>query len=357
MEFTETIGHSQIRWDPVGVVAAIVPWNYPLLQTMSKVAPALAAGCPIVLKPSEMAPLDALILADAVEAAGLPPGAFNMVLGTGPHIGECLVRDPRVAMVSLTGSTRAGRRVSQLAATTVKRVSLELGGKSPAVVLEDADYAAAVAHTVDSVMVNTGQTCTALTRLLVPFQHLTDVENLVVDAMSAYLVGPAADPTSDVGPVANEHQLLRVIGHLERAPLDGARPIWSYPRAALPESGYFVAPTAFTVTEPAIALAQQEIFGPVLTIIPYVDEEDAITIANGTDYGLAATVWSSDEEHALAVATRIDSGTIDLNGAPFNSLAPFGGHKQSGYGRELGAHGIMEFTETKAIQTTKGAPS
>ncbi|MGY1846317.1 MULTISPECIES: aldehyde dehydrogenase family protein [unclassified Blastococcus] len=350
MEFSERIGHSTVYRDPVGVVAAITPWNYPLLQTVSKLAPALAAGCPIVLKPSEVAPLDAFLLAEAVEAAGWPAGALNVVMGTGSDIGEYLVRHPGVAHVSLTGSTRAGRRVSQVASSSIKRVSLELGGKSPAVVLPDADLAAAVRHTVDSVMINSGQTCTALTRLLVPFQSMPDVEDLAVEAMAGYRVGPASDPSSDVGPLANANQRHKVNEHLERAPIDGARSMWSYPHGDLPDRGFFVPPTLYGVSDHRIAVAREEIFGPVLVVIPYVDESHAVEIANDTDYGLAATVWSADEERAHAVARRIDSGTVDLNGAPFNPFAPFGGRRQSGRGRELGVHGIAEFTELKAVQ-------
>lgn len=348
--FEERIAHSHVRREPMGIVAAIVPWNYPLLQTVSKLAPAFAAGCPVVLKPSEQAPLDALILADALGAAGFPDGAVNLVFGTGPHIGEALVRHPDVRMVSLTGSTRAGRRVSQVAASTVKRVALELGGKSPAVILPDADLAAAVEHTVHSVVVNSGQTCTALTRLLVPFQELSTVEELVSATMDRYRVGLPTDPNSDAGPLANAHQHQQVVSHLERAPLDGAKPVYRSRDVQVDGGGFFVPLHAFTVTDPRIRLAQEEVFGPVLSILPYVDEADAIEMANGTPYGLAATVWSADEQHAMHVAAQIESGTVDINGAPFNSAAPFGGYKQSGNGRELGVHGILEFTETKSIQ-------
>jgi aldehyde dehydrogenase (NAD+) len=350
--FTEQVGWSRLSHDPVGVVAAITPWNYPLLQTLSKLAPAFAAGCPVVLKPSEVTPLDALILAEAVEAAGFPPGAFNLVLGTGPHIGEQLVRDPRVTMVSLTGSTRAGRRVSEIGAPRLKRLALELGGKSPSVLLPDADLQAAVTDAVDSVMINSGQTCTALTRLVVPLEVFAEVEEIAASAARRYTVGPADEPTTDIGPLANATQQQSVGDHLDRALIDGARTVWSHPTDQLPERGCFVAPHIFVAPDPSIVVAQQEIFGPVLTIIPYVDESEAVQIANGTDYGLAAAVWSADEERALAVADRIEAGCIAVNGAPFNSLAPFGGHKHSGVGRELGAHGILEFTELKSVQTT-----
>ena len=350
IEFEQRVGHSLVRRGPVGVVAAITPWNYPLLQTTSKVGPALAAGCPVVLKPSEIAPLDAYLLAEAAQEAGLPPGSVNVVVGTGPHVGEALVRHPGVDMVSLTGSTRAGYRVGQLAAAGVKRVALELGGKSPAVLLPDADMDRAVADAVHSVMVNSGQTCTALTRLVVPLQLQAEVEELVAGRMSGYLVGPAADPTSDLGPLAYASQVQRVEEMLERAALDGSRQIWGYDREQLPGTGYFVAPAAYVVTDRDTSLAQDEIFGPVIIVQPYLDERDAVDLANCTKYGLAATVWSSDPEHALRIASQIDSGTIDINGAPFNPGAPFGGFKQSGHGRELGTYGIEEFTELKAIQ-------
>lgn len=349
-EFSEQIGHSVVLREPVGVVAAITPWNYPLLQTLSKIAPAIAAGCTVVLKPSEMAPLDAIVLIDAVHAAGFPPGAFNVVVGTGPDIGEHLVGHPAVAMISLTGSTRAGKRVGQLAARSVKRIALELGGKSPAILLRDGDVAQAVQHVVASVMANTGQTCTALTRLLVPVEILPEVEAMVAEAMSVYRVGTAGDPQADLGPVANVHQLQIVNEHLERASLDGARLIWSYPREHLPATGYFVTPAAFVVEDTRIDIAREEVFGPVLCVIPYTDEDEAVAIANGTSYGLAAAVWSADEAKALVLAGRIEAGTVDINGAPFNSKAPFGGRHGSGIGRELGAHGIAEFTELKSIQ-------
>ena len=349
MELSHAIGSSVVSHDPVGVVAAITPWNYPLLQILSKIAPAFAAGCPVVLKPSEITPLDALILAEAVEAAELPPGAFNLVLGTGPHIGERLVRDPRTAMVSLTGSTRAGRRVAEISASRIKRVALELGGKSPSILLQDAPLERAVADAVLSVMVNSGQTCTALTRLIVPLRELPAVEELAVEAASQYLVGPADVPSSDLGPLANANQRQLVDDHIDRALIDGARPVWSYAADRLPSRGTYAAPHIFSVADPTIAVAQEEIFGPVLTIIPYVTEAEAIEIANGTDYGLAASVWSNDQDRATAVARQIQSGSVSINDGQWNGRAPFGGHKQSGLGRELGAHGILEFTEIKSV--------
>ncbi|WP_242909548.1 aldehyde dehydrogenase family protein [Actinomadura terrae] len=355
MDFTERIGGSTVLREPVGVVAAMTPWNFPLLQTAAKLGPALAAGCPVVLKPSEITPLDAFVLAEAVHAAGAPPGALNLLFGNGLHVGEYMTRHPGVSMVSLTGSTRAGRRVAELAAASIKRVTLELGGKSAAIVLPDGDLEAAVERVVRTVAINTGQTCTALTRLLVPFEAMPDAEELVAAAFAGYRVGPAHDPDADVGPLASANQRHRVNDHLERALVDGARTIWAYPDAELPRAGFFTGPAAFAVSDPRIVLAQQEVFGPVLAVIPYVGEDEAVAIANGTPYGLAGAVWSRDEEHALRVAERIEAGSIEINGAPFNGLAPFGGYKQSGYGRELGAHGIAQFTELKAIQRPTAA--
>ncbi|MDF5751665.1 aldehyde dehydrogenase family protein [Spongiactinospora sp. TRM90649] len=355
VEFTERIGGSSVRREPVGVVAAITPWNFPLLQTVAKIGPALAAGCPVVLKPSEITPLDAFVLAEAVHAAGAPPGAFNVVIGNGMNVGEYLVGHPGTAMVSLTGSTRAGRRVARLAAPAIKRVSLELGGKSASVVLPDGDLAAAIAGSVRTVVINSGQTCTALTRLLVPFQRLAETETLVAEAMAGYRVGMPDDPDADVGPLASAGQQHRVNDHLERAPVDGARTIWAYPSDGIPRTGFYAGPAAFAVSDPRIPLAQQEVFGPLLAVIPYVDEADAVEIANGTEYGLAAAVWSADEERALRVADLLEAGSVAVNGAPFNGLAPFGGYKRSGYGRELGVHGITEFTELKSVQVRAGA--
>jgi aldehyde dehydrogenase (NAD+) len=354
MAFTEDIAGSLVRREPVGVVAALTPWNFPLLQTAAKIGPAVAAGCPVVLKPSEVTPLDSFVLAEAFEAAGAPPGTFNVLFGNGLNVGEYLGRHPGVAMISLTGSTRVGRRVAEVAAGSIKRVALELGGKSATVVLPGGDLAAAVERTVRSVMINTGQTCTALSRLLVPYQQMADAEELVATAMAGYRVGPSDDPTADLGPLASANQQHRVNEHHERALVDGARAIHTH-SGDLPRKGFFTGPAAFAVTDPRIALAQQEVFGPLLAVIPYVDEADAVAIANGTVYGLAAAVWAEDEETAIALAGRLEAGSVAVNGAPFNGLAPFGGFKQSGYGRELGPHGIRQFTELKAIQRPRAS--
>lgn len=318
----QRIPHGVHVLEPIGVVAALTAWNYPLAQIAGTLAPALAAGCPVVLKPSELAPLDALLLAEAVDAAGWPDGAFNLVLGTGPDVGEALVRHPLVSMVSFTGSVRTGRRVTRLAAGSVERLRIDIGGKSPCLVLDDADLRAAVHSCVRTVMLNSGQARTALSRLLVPFQSIGSVEYLVAEAMQDYRLGPAADPASDVGPLGNANQLHRVNEHLERAPLDGARTIWSHPRADLPDKGFFVAPTAFAVTDPEIALAREDVFGPVLTVIPYLDEDHAVAIANATNCGPVAAVWSADEEHAVTVAERIRARTVDVNGSAPATPAP-----------------------------------
>lgn len=350
MSLQEAMGTSLVVREPVGVVAAITPWNYPLLQTAAKVGGALAAGCPVVLKPSEISPLNALALAHAAARSGLPAGAVNLVLGTGPTVGEHLVQHPDVAMVSLTGSTRAGRRVASLAGRSVKRVAMELGGKSPAVVLHDGDLGAAVEHAVASVMLNTGQTCTALSRLLVPRDLLSDAAALVREQMGRYRVGSAHDPDSDVGPVASESQRQRVQDFQERARIEGAQVLWEC-QDDLPAEGFFVSPMAVSVTDPKATVAQQEIFGPVLTVMAFRDEQEAVAIANGTQYGLYGAVWSRNEERAMSMARALEAGSVDVNGAQFNDLAPFGGYRQSGYGRELGVHGILEFTQLKAIQT------
>ncbi len=351
-EEPETIGNSVILREPVGVVGAITPWNYPLHQAMAKLAAALAAGCTVVHKPSEVAPLSAYLLAEIAHEAGLPPGVYNLVTGYGPVAGEALVAHPDVDMVSFTGSTRAGRRVAALAAHTVKRVALELGGKSANVALADADLTAAVKVGVANCLLNAGQTCTALTRLLVPAPQHDDAVELAIAATAKYVPGDPTDPATRLGPLVSATQRDRVRDYIERgATEDGARLVLDGRKPErLPERGYFIGPTVFADVHPDATIAQQEIFGPVLSIIPYEDEDEAVRIANGTPYGLAGAVWSADTERALAFARRLRTGQIDINGAAFNHLAPFGGFKRSGHGRELGAHGLAEFTELKSVQ-------
>ncbi len=348
-EEPERVGNSLIVQEPVGVVGAITPWNYPLHQAIAKIAAALAAGCTVVHKPSEVAPLSAYLLAQIAHDAGLPAGVYNMVTGYGPVAGEALVSHPEVDMVSFTGSTQAGRRVGALAAETVKRVALELGGKSANVVLDDADLTAAVKVGVANCLLNSGQTCTAWTRLLVPADRQSDALELAVAAATKYRPGDPTDPATRLGPLVSAAQRDRVHTYIARGVAEGARLVVDG-RNGQPERGYFVGPTIFADVDPDATIAQEEIFGPVLSIIAYADEDAAVHIANGTVYGLAGAVWSADTDRAVAFARRLRTGQVDINGGSFNHLAPIGGYKQSGHGRELGTHGLAEFRETKSLQ-------
>ncbi|MCX7177885.1 MAG: aldehyde dehydrogenase family protein [Proteobacteria bacterium] len=350
--FVEQVGHSKVLREPVGVVAAITPWNYPLHQIAAKVAAALAAGCTLVLKPSEVAPLNAFYLAEIIHAAGVPAGVFNLITGYGPVVGEALVTDAEVDMVSFTGSTRAGTRVSELAAATVKRVALELGGKSAAIILDDADFKLAVKSVVGNCFLNSGQTCTAHTRMLVPAARYEEVAQLAVEAAQAYRPGDPMAPATTLGPLASKMQQERVRDYIRKGSAEGAQLLTG--GSDLPDDvhadGYYVAPTIFGQVKPGSTIAQEEIFGPVLSIICYADEDDAVRIANSTVYGLAGGVWSATDAHAEQVARRLRTGQVDINGGPFNLYAPFGGYKQSGNGRELGKYGLEEFLEFKALQ-------
>ena len=349
--FEERVGHSLVVQEPVGVVGCITPWNYPLHQIVAKVAPALAAGCTVVLKPSEVAPLNAFVLAEIVDEAGLPPGVFNLVSGVGPVVGEAIASHPDVDMVSFTGSTRAGRRVSELAAATVKRVALELGGKSANVILDDADLTRAVSAGVANCYLNSGQTCTAWTRMLVPRDRLAEAEDIAAAKVRDYRLGDPLSENTNLGPLSSAAQLERVRGYIDKGVAEGAKLITggTEPPKGL-EKGYYVRPTVFSEVRPDMTIAQEEIFGPVLSIIPYDTEEEAVAIANGTIYGLAGGVWSKDPERAQKVARQLRAGQVDINGASFNPLAPFGGYKQSGNGREFGRHGLEEYLETKSLQ-------
>jgi aldehyde dehydrogenase (NAD+) len=350
-EQTETVGNSLVVHEPAGVVAAITPWNYPLHQSIAKIAPALLAGCTVVHKPSEVAPLTAYILADIAHHAGLPAGVYNVVSGTGAIVGEALARHPDVDMVSFTGSTRAGRRVSALASETVKRVALELGGKSANLILDDADITAAVKVGVANCFLNSGQTCTAWTRMLAPASRYDEVVDLAVATAAGYVVGDPTHPATRLGPLANAAQSDRVRGYVERGLIEGARLVAGGAGSdGLPERGHYVAPTVFADVGAEATIAQEEIFGPVLSIIRCADEDDAVRIANATQYGLSGAVWSADRERAVAVARRLRTGQVDINGARFNPSAPFGGYKQSGNGRELGRHGLEEFQLVKSLQ-------
>jgi acyl-CoA reductase-like NAD-dependent aldehyde dehydrogenase len=351
VDWEEEIGNSRVLREPVGVLGAITPWNYPLNQIACKVAPALAAGCTVVLKPSEVTPLNAFLLTEVIEAAGLPAGVFNLVTGTGPVVGEAIAGHPGVDMVSFTGSTRAGRRVSELAAATVKPVAMELGGKSPNVILDDADLVKAVPDGVAKCFLNSGQTCSALTRMLVPRQRLAEVEELAKAAAETFTPGDPFDSGTRLGPLVSEVQRERVRGYIEKGIEEGARLITG--GAEAPEGlerGYFVRPTVFSEVTPEMTIGQEEIFGPVLVIQPYEGEDDAVRIANSTPYGLSGGVWSADADRAIGVAKRIRTGQVEINGGAFNPHAPFGGYGQSGHGRENGRYGIEELLQVKALQ-------
>jgi acyl-CoA reductase-like NAD-dependent aldehyde dehydrogenase len=350
--FEEKVGHSLVVRDPVGVVGAITPWNYPLHQIALKVAPALAAGCTVVLKPSEIAPFNAFILAEIVEEVGLPAGVFNLVTGFGPVVGEALVKHAEVDAISFTGSTRAGRRISELAAQTVKRVTLELGGKSASIILEDADLAAAVKGTMTSCYLNSGQTCTAYTRMLVPEAQYAEASAIAAEVARTFTPGDPMAESSRLGPLSSQIQLDRVRDYIKKGLAEGAELVTggAEPPDGVPAGGYFVRPTVFGKVDPRSTIAQEEIFGPVLSIITYKDEDDAVRIANDTIYGLAGGVWSKDEARAQRVARRMRAGQIDINGGPYNINAPFGGFKQSGHGREAGKYGLEEFLEYKSLQ-------
>jgi acyl-CoA reductase-like NAD-dependent aldehyde dehydrogenase len=350
--FEEQLGSSLIVREPVGVVGCITPWNYPLHQIVAKVAPALGAGCTVVLKPSEVAPLNAFILAEIVDDVGLPAGVFNLVSGTGPVVGEAIASHPDVAMVSFTGSTRAGKRVSELASASVKRVALELGGKSPFIILEGAPIDEAVTAGIGSCFMNSGQTCIAWTRMLVPRTQHDEIVTKVKEIAEGYPVGDPTDASHmGLGPLISDTQRTRVRDYIQKGIVEGATLVTG--GAEAPEgldTGYYVRPTVFANVTNDMTIAQDEIFGPVLSIIPYDTEEEAIEIANGTIYGLHAGVFGGDQEAAMKVARRLDAGQVDINGQKFNPVAPFGGYKQSGTGRELGRYGLEEYLEIKALQ-------
>ncbi|MEU8010166.1 aldehyde dehydrogenase family protein [Micromonospora parva] len=348
--WTEEVGNSLIVREPIGVVGAITPWNFPLQQIVSKLAPALLAGNTMVFKPSENAPLTARILAEAAAEAGVPAGVFNVVYGTGATVGEAISAHPDIDMISFTGSTRAGQRISAVAAASVKRVALELGGKGANIILDDADLPAAVERGLMMAFSNGGQVCGAWPRMLVPASRQDEVVALAVEAAKQYTVGDPGDEATRIGPMASEAHRQKVVGYIERGIADGARLVYGGPQR--PEGltvGAYVQPTIFADVDPASAIAQEEIFGPVLTIIPYADEEEAVAIANGTVYGLTSGVFG-EPEHALAVARRLRVGQVDVNAGHWNPLAPFGGYKHSGNGREFGRQGLEEFLETKSIQ-------
>lgn len=347
----EEIGSARVVREPRGVVGCITPWNYPLFQIALKVGPALAAGCTTVVKPSEQAPLCAYVLAEIIDAAGAPPGVFNLISGRGIPVGEALASHPDVDMMSFTGSTRAGSRVAELASKTVKHVSLELGGKSPFIILEDADLATAVPFGLDRCFSNSGQTCVALTRMLVPRSRLDEVEAVITKDVDRFALGnPLADGTR-LGPLVSVTQRERVAMYITSGIEQGARLVvgGAEPASGL-EDGSYVKPTVFFDVTSDMRIAQEEIFGPVLCVMPYDDDDDAVRIANDTTYGLSAAVWSDDDDRADQVARRLRAGSVHINDAPNDLLSPFGGYKQSGMGREMGRYGIEEFFEVKSIR-------
>ena len=351
----EHMGTSLVVREPVGVVAAITPWNYPLHQIVIKVAAALTAGCTIVVKPSEVAPIAGFLLAEVVDSIGLPPGVFNLVSGLGSVVGEAIAAHDEVDMVSFTGSTRAGRRVAALASRSVKKVALELGGKSANILLDDLEgdaLAKAAKAAVGACYLNSGQTCSALTRLLVPVDRHDEVVDLVRDEVeSVWTLGDPASGEGRLGPVISAAQRDRVRSYIETGIEEGATLVTGGAEAPdeLP-TGYFVRPTVFANVMSSMTIAQEEIFGPVLSILPYEDTDDAVRIANDSKYGLSGGVWSADEERAKSVARRLRTGQVEINGGSFNAMAPFGGYKQSGIGRELGRYGLEEFCEVKSLQ-------
>jgi acyl-CoA reductase-like NAD-dependent aldehyde dehydrogenase len=349
IEWFEQFGDTKLHRVPSGVVGAITAWNAPLRSVISKAGAAIAAGCTVVLKPAEVAPLTAFMFAEMCAEAGLPPGVLNLVCGTGPEVGEAIASHPLVDMVSLTGSVRAGRRVMELAAGSIKRVHLELGGKSPNIILADADFERAVVDGIDDPMRNTGQVCGGLTRMLVPRQRLKEAEELAVNTAQGYVLGDPFDPGTMLGPVATAAARDRVRGYIRSGLEEGEHMLTGGPDA--PQGlnrGYYVRPTIFSGDNTS-RIAREEIFGPVVIIIPFDDEADAVRIANDSPYGLAAGVWCADAERARSIAIRLRAGRVRINGAPLNKRGAHGGFKQSGVGREWGRIGIEEFLEYQSV--------
>lgn len=346
----QRIGNSVVLRVAAGVVGAITPWNYPLYQLAAKVAPALAAGCTSVVKPSSVAPLAAYVVAEVAHEAGLPPGVLNIVTGRGAEAGEVLAQHPGVDVVSLTGSTSAGARVAELAARSIKRVTLELGGKSAFVLCPDADLEAAIDAAVRTAYINNGQTCSATTRLIVTADRLAEVEERVVALVGAFVVGNPLDPATTLGPVASAAQYRSIQGYLDDAADQGTVLVGGAGQAPGQGRGWFVRPTVVSRVSNAARIAREEIFGPVLVVVPVEDVEEAVQVANDSEYGLSGAVWAGDLEQAVAVARRLRTGQVAVNGGRFNVLAPFGGFKRSGIGRELGEHGLAEYFELMSLQ-------
>jgi aldehyde dehydrogenase (NAD+) len=356
-EFEQRHGTTRIRLEPVGVSGLITPWNWPINQVMVKFAPAFAAGCTMILKPSEYSSISAVLFAEVLEEAGVAPGVFNLVLGSGPQVGSAISRHPDVDAVSFTGSTVAGVQVAIDAAPTVKRVAQELGGKSPNIILSDAPLESSVRRAVEVCFGNAGQSCAAPTRLLVPVDRIKDVCDIACATAEGIRVGSPDDEATELGPVANRNQFERVQGFIEQGEREGARLVTGGPgRPKGLNRGFFVRPTVFADVAPSMVIAQKEIFGPVLSIITYRDDDEAVQIANGTSYGLGAHIQSADIERARRLAARIVAGAVYLNYPPFDFGAPFGGRKQSGNGREWGEYGLREFLEVKSVIGYEAAP-
>jgi aldehyde dehydrogenase (NAD+) len=350
-EIESEIGNALVVREPRGVVAAITPWNYPLHQIALKLAPALTAGNTVVLKPSEITPLNAFMLFEVLDEVGFPKGVVNLVTGTGPVVGQALAEHPLVDMITFTGSTGTGRRLGEVAARDVKRLALELGGKSANIILDDADLQRAVTDGISKCFLNSGQTCIALTRMLVPENKLDEVNQIAENVASAQKVGDPFEEGVALGPLVSADQRERVRNYIDKGVAEGATLLTGGTEApAGLDTGYFVQPTVFTNVANDSTIAQEEIFGPVLSIIPFRDEAHAVELANDSPYGLAGAVWSSDDARALDVAKRIRTGQIEVNGGSFNPAAPFGGFKQSGHGREAGVYGLEEFVELKSLQ-------
>ena len=351
MDEVREVGNSLIVREAIGVCAFINPWNYPLHQLIGKLGPALAAGCTVVVKPSQDTPLHAFLLADMIDSIGLPAGVFNLVSGPGSTVGEALSRHPDVDMLSFTGSTGAGVRVAQAAAPTVKRVCLELGGKSPLLITADADLAAAVSYGVQDVMINSGQTCSALTRMLIPASRYAEAQQLALAEVAKLTLGDPLDPQSFLGPMCSRAQWQTVMDYIAIGQAEGARLLCGgAPAPGEFARGYYLRPTLFADVDNRMRIAQEEIFGPVLCLIAYEDEEQAVQIANDSPFGLSSGVWAGTPERALELARRLRAGQCYLNGGAYNYQAPFGGYKQSGNGREWGEDSLHEFVEIKAIQ-------
>ena len=349
-KFEEQLGNSLVVKEPVGVVGCITPWNYPLHQVVAKVAPAIAAGCTIVLKPAELAPLTALMLADAAHEIGLPAGVFNVVCGSGRIVGEAIVSHPGVDMVSFTGSLQAGRRVASLAGNDIKKVCLELGGKSAFVVTDDAPFDKAIPAGVNNCMQNSGQTCSAWTRMIVPRSRQAEAIELAKAQLGKLAVGDPFDPKTRLGPLASANQRDTVLKYIDKGKAEGAELVAGGGAPASMAKGFYVEPTVFANVDNRMAIAQEEIFGPVLAIVPYDTEDEAVRIANDSIYGLAGGVWAGSDDRALDIARRLRTGQVDINGGRFNVLAPFGGYKKSGIGREIGPLALEEFFQLKSIQ-------